>query len=57
MRLNFGTPKINNFPLETNGKLIILSDPIKVKNVTVLFLFSQCLVQSMHMEIDILCFN
>ena len=44
MRLNFGTPKINNFPFETNGKLIILSDPIKVKNVTVLFLFSQCLV-------------
>ena len=28
MGLNFGTPKIINFPFEANGKLIILGVPI-----------------------------
>ena len=34
--LNFGTPKMINFPFGTNGKLIILVVPI-LKHITVVF--------------------
>ena len=41
MCLNFGTPKIINFPFGTNGKLIILGVPI-MKHIMVYHNKTKC---------------